>query len=146
MAAWCLQLSLPIFPSYEGGNWVIVLLIGVSVKVCCFNLFHITLGYQLAQFPEISDHQKGHSIFKIFYCNVVQLCFSRSLITFWMCSPDIDQQLSNKMCSQIIHTHCPNVTRVKSCYYYCWALHLISVACPVSDEIYVQDIENLGEI
>lgn len=82
-----LQLSLPIFPSYEGGNWVLVLLSGVSGKVCCYNLFYITLGYQFPHFPEINDHQKGHSIFKVFYWNVVQLCFNRSLIAFWMCSP-----------------------------------------------------------
>lgn len=93
---------------------------------------------------EISDHQNDHSIFKVFYCNV-QLSFSRRLITFWMCSPDIHQQLSNKRCSQIIHMYCPNVTRLKS-YYSCWTLHLISVACPVSEERYVVDIVNLVEM
>lgn len=141
-----LQLSVPIFTSYEGGDWVIILLTGVSGRECCYNLFYIMLGYQFLQFPEISDHQKGHSTFKVFYCNVVYLCFRTSLITFWMCSPDIDQQLSNKRCSQIIHMYCPNVTRVKSCCYYCRALHLIAVACPVSDERYITAIENLVEM
>lgn len=107
----------------------------------------MTLDYQFQQFPEISNHQKGHSIFKVFYCNVVHLCFRTSFITFWMCSPDIDQRLSNKRCSQIIHMYCPKVTRVKSCCcYYCWALHLIAVACVVSDERYATDIEDLVEM
>lgn len=44
------------------------------------------------------------------------------------------------------HRYCPNATRVTSCHYYCWALHLISVACPVSDERCVVGIENLVKV
>lgn len=90
--------------------------------------------------------KRAQYIQSVLLFNVVHFCFSTSLITFWMCLPDIDQQLSNKRCSQIIHMYCPNVTRVKSCCYYCRALHLIAVACPVSDERYIIAIENLVEM
>ena len=37
---------------------------------------------------------------------------------------DVDQQLSIKRCSRVVHTYCLNIVQVKN-YYVCWALHLI---------------------
>lgn len=73
---------------------------------------------QFQQFTEIGVHRNVHNVFKVFYCNIGQLCFCRRLITLWICLwLDVDQQLSNKRCSKIAHTYCPNIVEVKNFYY-----------------------------
>lgn len=138
----CLQLSLPVLLWYEGGNClycppdrsfrksVVVQSVaqraGLSVPAVYWNKWSLQCR-----------------LFKVFYCNVGQLCFwENSLLTirYWLAT--FKQKMFTN-CSHILSKH----HGVKSSSYY-WALYSIPKrvisSCPVSDEGHTMNIVKIA--